>query len=133
MIPAVLAMILCGPGRPTKPITWMLTSREGQRESWLALPPSGAAGLAWMRGELPEVEGRWPFAITDAERARGPQNGPPHGNQVTIAVSVPIVGWGYLKEVGRYRIRTCGLWLRRPTLYPTELNARALTRSIATC
>src|SRR5262249_24337913 len=24
----------------------------------------------------------------------------------------------------RYRIRTCGLWLRRPTLYPTELIAQ---------
>ena len=23
------------------------------------------------------------------------------------------------------RIRTCGLWLRRPTLYPTELRAHA--------
>ena len=28
----------------------------------------------------------------------------------------------------RYRIRTCGLWLRRPTLYPAELNARASRR-----
>ncbi len=25
---------------------------------------------------------------------------------------------------GQCRIRTCGLWLRRPTLYPTELIAR---------
>ena len=27
-------------------------------------------------------------------------------------------------ECARYRIRTCGLWLRRPTLYPAELIAQ---------
>ena len=27
------------------------------------------------------------------------------------------------------RIRTCGLWLRRPTLYPAELRARSKTRT----
>ena len=27
-------------------------------------------------------------------------------------------------QCARYRIRTCGLWLRRPTLYPAELIAQ---------
>src|SRR5712692_1692882 len=34
---------------------------------------------------------------------------------------------------GRYRIRTCGLWLRRPTLYPTELNALAALFEAKVC
>lgn len=29
------------------------------------------------------------------------------------------------------RIRTCDLWLRKPTLYPTELRAHARTKTIA--
>jgi hypothetical protein len=30
----------------------------------------------------------------------------------------------FANSSARYRIRTCGLWLRRPTLYPAELSAR---------
>jgi hypothetical protein len=32
-------------------------------------------------------------------------------------------------QSARYRIRTCGLWLRRPTLYPAELIAQTTDRS----
>src|SRR5215472_17760005 len=35
-------------------------------------------------------------------------------------------------ESARYRIRTCGLWLRRPTLYPTELIAQDCLFSLFT-
>ena len=31
------------------------------------------------------------------------------------------------------RIRTCDLWLRRPTLYPTELRAQNPLRSVSWC
>ena len=34
-------------------------------------------------------------------------------------------------EDARDRIRTCGLWLRRPTLYPAELHAQTRTRLLA--
>jgi hypothetical protein len=76
----------------------------------------------------------WNVTDEELQKGRGGLDGPPGAPTVTSAQEGVTASHqchtGMSKSGAPGRIRTCGLWLRRPTLYPAELRARMRRRWI---